>query len=174
MINILTTLNIYPRLLKLFPDAQVIHIIRDGRDAVASLKKMPWWKKNSMHAMLNWQEAIQKGVRAKRKYHSDQFMEIRYEDIIDNPENSVKLICNFLNEEYSDALLEFHKIADKSIPSYKMDWHSGAKKEINSTSIGRWENDLEDWEISLINKKLKKELALHNYDIPLSTKYNSF
>lgn len=157
-----------PQLFKLFPDAQVIHIIRDGRDSVSSLKKMPWWKKNSMHAMLNWQEAIQKGVHAKRKYSSDQFIEIRYEDIIHKPEDSVKLICDFINEEYSDTLLEFQKIADKSIPSYKMDWHSGAKKEINSMSIGRWENDLDDWEISLINKKLKKELALHKYDISLS------
>jgi hypothetical protein len=156
------------QLYKLFPNAQVIHLVRDGRDSVASLKKMPWWKQNSIYAMLNWQEAIKNGKRALRKCNADQFMEIRYEDIIENPKESVQLVCDFLNEEYSDELLKFHKIADKSIPSYKMDWHSGAKKEINSTSIGRWSKDLEDWEISLINKKMKKELQLHNYKIPTS------
>ena len=30
-------------LLRLFPDAQIVHIVRDGRANVASLKKMPWW-----------------------------------------------------------------------------------------------------------------------------------
>lgn len=154
-----------PQLFRLFPDAQVIHIIRDGRDSVASLKKMPWWKKNSIYAMLNWQEAIQNGKQALRKYNPDQFMEIRYEDIIEKPQKSVKQICEFLNEKYSEELLKFNKIADKSIPSYKMDWHSGAKKEINSTSIGRWTTDLENWESSLINKKMKKEMMLHNYEI---------
>ena len=29
--------------LALFPDAQIVHMIRDGRDCVASLKRMPWW-----------------------------------------------------------------------------------------------------------------------------------
>ena len=156
------------QLYQLFPDAQVIHIIRDGRDAVASLKKMPWWKNNSVYAMLNWQEAIQNGKKALQKYYPNQFMEIRYEDIIDNPQESIHQVCDFLREDFSDDLLKFHKIADKSIPSYKMDWHSGAKKEINAMSIGRWSKDLEDWEVSLISKKMKKELSQYKYDFRVS------
>lgn len=153
------------QLFKLFPDAQVIHIIRDGRDAVASLKKMPWWKDNSIYAMLNWQEAIRKGIKARKKYSSDRYMEIHYEEIIENPSESVKRVCEFLNEDYSDALLDFNQIADKAIPAYKMDWHSAAKKKINSLSVGRWENDLDEWEIAVINKKLKNELYAYNYNI---------
>ena len=30
-------------LMRLFPDAQIVHIVRDRRANVASLKKMPWW-----------------------------------------------------------------------------------------------------------------------------------
>lgn len=154
-----------PQLFKLFPDAQVIHIIRDGRDAVASLKRMPWWKKSSIYAMLNWQEAIRKGETAKKKYTRDQYLEIKYEDIIDSPEDIIKTVCEFISEEYSDSLLEFHKIVDKSIPSYKMNWHSATKSKINTQSVGRWQNELTTWEISLFNRKLKNELTVHNYKI---------
>ena len=41
------------QLLKLYPDARIIHVIRNGHDCIASLKRMPWWKKNSIHSMLN-------------------------------------------------------------------------------------------------------------------------
>jgi len=155
-----------PQLYKLFPDAQVIHLIRDGRDAVASLKRMPWWKQNSIFAMLNWQEAIQKGKLAVAKYKSDQFMEIRYEELIDDPVDSVKSICGFLNEEYSDDLLKFQKLSNEAVPDYKMKWHSATKNEINANSIGKWSKELETWEIALFNKKFKKELDLNGYDIP--------
>ena len=155
-----------PQLYKLFPDAQVIHIIRDGRDAVASLKRKPWWKQNSIFAMLNRQEAIHKGQRAKKKYDVNAFMEIHYEDLIDDPVNSVRAVCDFLNEEYSDDLLEFHKLSNSAVPDYKMKWHSATKKEINSSSIGKWEKELEPWEIALFNKKFGKELIGNNYKIP--------
>lgn len=155
-----------PQLYKLFPDAQVIHIIRDGRDAIASLKRMPWWKQNSIFAMLNWQEAIRKGQIAKRKYSSGQFIEIRYEDLIFDPINSINTVCQFLNEEYSDDLLKFQKLSKEAVPDYKMKWHSATKKEINASSVGKWFKELESWEIVLFNNKFNKELALHGYDIP--------
>ena len=154
------------QLFKLFPDAQVIHIIRDGRDAVASLKSMPWWKNDSIYSMLNWREAIIKGRKAKLKYNSNQFIEMRYEDIIEEPEKNIKTLCNFLEEEFSTKMLKFYKITDTVIPSYKMGWHSETKLQMNSKKIGRWQKDLEPWEAILMNQKMKKELALCNYDIP--------
>ena len=154
------------QLFKLFSDAQVIHIIRDGRDAVASLKSMPWWKNNSIYSMLNWQEAISNGKRAKLKYTSDQFIEIRYEDIIEEPEKNIKILCDFLEEDFSLKMLEFHKIADTAVPSYKMDWHSDTKQQMNSKKIGRWQKDLESWESNLMHRKMKEELSVHGYAIP--------
>ena len=154
------------QLLKLFPDAQIIHIIRDGRDAVASLKSMPWWKNNSIYSMLNWQEAISNGRKAKFKYSSNQFIEMRYEDIIDQPEKNIKTLCGFLEEEFSPKMLEFYKIADLAVPDYKMGWHSDTKLHINSKKIGRWQKDLEPWESDLMNRKMERELSFHNYEIP--------
>ncbi len=154
------------QLFNLFPDAQVVHIVRDGRDAVASLKTMPWWKNDSIYSMLNWQEAISNGKKAKLKYKSNQFIEIRYEDIIDEPEKHIKSLCSFLDEKYSPKMLEFYKIADAAVPNYKMGWHSDTKSQMSSKKIGRWQKDLEPWESNLMNRKMKKELLQHNYEIP--------
>ena len=116
--------------------------------------------------MLNWQEAISNGKRAMLKYSSNQFIEIRYEDIIEEPEINIKILCDFLEEDFSPKMLEFHKIADTAVPNYKMDWHSDTKQQMNSKKIGRWQKDLESWESHLMNQKMKKELLAHNYEIP--------
>ena len=156
------------QLFELFPDAQVIHIIRDGRDAVASLKSMLWWKNNSIYSMFNWQEAILNGKKAKLKYSSDQFTEIRYEDIIEEPEKNIKKLCYFLEENFSPNMLDFYKIAGTAVPDYKMDWHSDTKQQMNSKKIGRWQNDLEKWESNLMHQKMKEELSINDYAIPNS------
>ena len=70
------------QLLALFPDAQIIHVVRDGRDCIASLLKMRWWKEDLVYSIFNWQEAIRKGKQASRVLSEEQFIEIRYEDFI--------------------------------------------------------------------------------------------
>ncbi|MGH3387537.1 MAG: sulfotransferase family protein, partial [Actinomadura sp.] len=38
-------------ILRMFPDAQIVHLIRDGRDCVASLMEMPWYKLDTFNAV---------------------------------------------------------------------------------------------------------------------------
>ncbi|GAA3317041.1 hypothetical protein GCM10020219_037480 [Nonomuraea dietziae] len=61
-------------LTRLFPDAQFIHLIRDGRDCVASLKEMPWYTLNSFHAISTWAEAIDAGKRLRRDHVRGQLL----------------------------------------------------------------------------------------------------
>lgn len=42
----------------MFPDAQFVHLIRDRRDAVGSLRSMPWYGGDLYTAALTWREAI--------------------------------------------------------------------------------------------------------------------
>ncbi len=53
-----------PGLLRMFPDAQIVHQIRDGRDCVASLLTMPWFTQDIYAAICSWVEAIDSGRRA--------------------------------------------------------------------------------------------------------------
>lgn len=53
-------------LLRLFPDAHIIHIIRDGRDCVSSLTRMPWWDGGAIAAIWTWRNAVNCGRRRWR------------------------------------------------------------------------------------------------------------
>ena len=156
------------QLLQLFPDAQIIHIVRDPRDVVASLLSMPWWKKDLISSILNWKEAIHKGSIMKKQLSSDQYFELRYEDFIDNPEQWVKQICRFLNEDYYPHMLQFQTTAETAVPEYKMKWHSATRQVLSSKSIGRWKNDLSQKEVCIIENITGREMIDYNYQLSMS------
>jgi hypothetical protein len=99
---------------KWFPDAKFIHVIRDPRDIWSSL--MSGWdrryskyntsKNNLMHSMiergvLGFQMAIDNQITiGKSNYHV-----VRYEDLVDNPDNTMKNIANFMDIDFSKNLL---------------------------------------------------------------------
>ncbi len=162
------------KLRKLYPDAQIIHIIRDCRDVVASLNEMPWWHKTLEHSILNWKSAIMHGLSACQNTKVDEYIELRYEHLITNPEYELSRLCQFLDEEYDPKMLDFQKASKLSIPNYKLAWHKATRESINSKSVGRWKRDLTTYQVSLIQWAAGKELFRLGYDLsrtePLSIK----
>ncbi|MFC1747056.1 sulfotransferase [Candidatus Neomarinimicrobiota bacterium] len=152
-----------PVLYRLFPGAQVIHLIRDGRDCVASLKGMPWWREGEMGAILNWREAIRHGKRARGRYRSDQFIELRYEDLVTQAEEQLRRICSFLGETFDPRMLAFQDIASKTVPAYKIQWHARTQQALDSSAIGKWHKKLTPWEVALMQYAAGKELEEHGY-----------
>ncbi len=153
------------QLLALFPDAQIIHVVRDGRDCIASLLKMPWWKEDLVYSIFNWQEAIRKGKHASRVLPEEQFIEIRYEDFVTHPEKWTRELCRFLGEEYHPEMLRFQETAEIAVPDYKMPWHSATREPLSSTAVGRWQKDLEKWQIRLIENAAGRELKEWGYEL---------
>ena len=55
---------------------KIVHVVRDGRDCVSSLKTMPWWNQSSIAAMATWANAIDAGRAAARKYGPQTYHEL--------------------------------------------------------------------------------------------------
>ena len=163
------------KLRELYPDAQIIHMIRDCRDVIASLNDMPWWHKTFEYSILNWKSAILHGLTARQNTKIDEYIELRYEDLITNPEYELSRLCQFLGEEYNPAMLDFQKTSEFSVPNYKMAWHGATRGPLNSRSVGRWKRDLTAYQISLIQWAVGDELFRLGYDLsktePLSIKH---
>ncbi|MDP6456555.1 MAG: sulfotransferase [Candidatus Marinimicrobia bacterium] len=153
------------KLRTLFPDAQVIHLIRDCRDVVASLKHMPWWKSDTIYSILNWKEAIERGLEARQSTKLDEYLELRYEDLVDEPERELQRVCQFLSESYAPEMLHYSDIARYAVPDYKMAWHAATRQPLSRDSIERWKVELSAAEISLIEWSCGKELEAMGYTL---------
>lgn len=152
-----------PGLLRMFPDAQIVHLIRDGRDCVASLKSMPWAQQDIFEAISTWVEAIDSGRRAARRLPADAYVEIGYERLVTDPEGQLRALCDFFGEDYDPAMAEPHKVAD-AIPKRKT-WHAENRRPITSAPSGSWKDRLEPWEISLCEGVMGRRLQEIGYEL---------
>ena len=90
------------------PEARFIHIIRDGRAVVSSLR--PQWFAPSSSVQGNasfWQETV-RAIRAAAEGGSE-VLEIRYEELVTAPEASLRRICAHIELEFHPAMLDYHR-----------------------------------------------------------------
>ena len=87
------------------PDALVIHMIRDGRDVSLSLSQkryirpFPWKKRETPEgAALYWEWMVQKGRTAGGWLGAD-YIEIRFEDLVGDPQSVLRTLSAFLEQE---------------------------------------------------------------------------
>lgn len=147
---------------QMFPESPLVHLIRDGRDVVCSLLTMNWvsadsnkrfsYTENAAEAARYWVQAVAVGKKAgsmpsaQRKY-----FEVRYEDIVQNPEPTLRRLFTALDEPWNPCVLEFHtKKRDLGEESSA----SQVSQKLYSSSVGRWKRDLADED-----KKMVKEVA---------------
>jgi hypothetical protein len=95
-----------PKILDWFPDAQIIHIVRDGRDVALSLfeRRHDFFIYNAYSAAQSWKHYVEVGHKIGSTLPPDQYLEIRYEDLIAEPEQVLKDICAFLGEAFDPTL----------------------------------------------------------------------
>ena len=158
-------LNYIPLLLTLFPDAQIINIVRDGRDCVASLKRMPWWKTGSISAISRWVQSMNMSARARKSLRPDQYYEFKYEDLVSDPRTELEKLCAFLGEEFHEAMLEPSRVAGEAVPERKSH-HARTHESVSTASVGQWAEKLERWEIAVIETLGRRHFKYYGY--PLS------
>lgn len=93
-------------LVRLFPYAQIVHVIRDGRDCVAELKRTPWWRMGVYHAIATWTQALDAGEAAASRLPPGSYAEVRYERLAADPAGELRRLCAFLGEEYVPSMAD--------------------------------------------------------------------
>jgi hypothetical protein len=91
---------------RLFPDAQVVHVIRDGRDvAVSHRKRFGYW--SCVKSSVKWPRYIAAARAAGAALSPGRYTEVRYEDLVGNGEQTLRTLFDFLGEHWDPAVLDF-------------------------------------------------------------------
>jgi hypothetical protein len=102
-----------------FPDARYVHIVRDGRDAALSMiamKRKPRFNLARPRGLGDFACAWRREVRAARRFgRTHPYLELRYEDLVAEPESRLREVCAFLGLEYEPGMLEYHRREDPSL-----------------------------------------------------------
>ena len=137
---------------KHFPKSKFIHVIRDGRDVVCSLRKLPGRKYvNGGFVMFDierpFDECVTRWVNhiiaGKIFFNDPRYHEILYEDLCKHPKNTLKKLCKFIDEPYDVQMLRYYE--SNHLPKSRDDnmyYHvAGTKKSVYIKSIERWRKE---------------------------------
>lgn len=154
-------------ILKRFPNTKFIHIVRNPLDTLTSLNEAnrKWWnsKTNYFHHMKLWQESAEIGLSNSTKYPNNYLL-IKYENLILNPEKTIISMCNFLDINFKEEMLQMN-----NHPGWKGDNSSFNKNKVQSkfstSSIGRYKNTIKKETIYAYSLLVGKQMNDLGYSI---------
>jgi LPS sulfotransferase NodH len=101
---------------RVFPGAQYVHLIRDGRDAALSfvaMRRRPrfnWARPRGIAGFgWQWQLEVEGARRFGRSVRPGRYLELRYEELVVEPEAVLRRVCEFLGLAFEPAMLEYHR-----------------------------------------------------------------
>ncbi|HEX6445812.1 MAG TPA: sulfotransferase [Streptosporangiales bacterium] len=150
---------------RMFPAAQFVHIVRDGRDAVASMATVPPFDVEGFnHRVRTWMEAAENAEQARAKLAPDTFHELHYERLVTDPEKELRGLCAFLGEDFDDAMLRPEQLADDVVPEYQT-WHVRTRQEVSDRSVGAFREQLEPWQLAVCESVMGAALQGYGYEL---------
>jgi Sulfotransferase family len=107
------------------PEARFVHIIRDGRDVALSVLAMPEVDRPMRNPQdvgtvaARWRRRIERARRqAERLPH---YLELRYEELVAEPEAALRRVCEFVELGFVPAMLEYHTGASERLAEMNRD-----------------------------------------------------
>ena len=128
-------------LLRLWPGARFVVLVRDGRDVALSLRRMPFGPNNAWAAAQWWARGIRAGTRAQRD-HPDAVLTVHYEQLAQRPEEEVPRLCGFLGLSYDEGMLALDDVDPALIVPDQAAWFPTLFDGINTSAVGRWKREM--------------------------------
>jgi hypothetical protein len=125
-----------------FPGCRVIHIIRDGRAACASLVKQDFGSNDLMHCADQWREEVSWVRRIGRLLGPSRWLEVRYETLVTAPAGTLRATCDFLGVAFSEEMLRYNTRLDRSIPEDKRHIWPLIGEEPRADNAQRWRQSM--------------------------------
>jgi Sulfotransferase family len=157
-----------PQIKKLFPDALIIHIIRDGRDVTVSLNRKGWikplpWDKNRrlLAPAIFWRWIVSTGRKYGRSMAGD-YIEVHYEDVVQKPRETLARLGAFIDHD-----LDYDRIQQNAQGTLRNPNSSfrGDGWEKESNPIERWKALLSAAEIAQVESLIGDLLRETGYKL---------
>ncbi len=151
---------------RVFPGAQYVHIIRDGRDAAlsfVSMRRRPrfnWARPRGLYDFAcSWRQEIEGARTFAATSVPGRYLEIRYEDLVDDPETHLRAICSFLGLHFEPAMLEYHRMVDPA----RLEDHPRLA-EPPKKNVRRWQKEMRPADIEVFEAIAGKLLDALGYE----------
>ena len=144
-----------------FPDARYILLVRDFRDNVLSRKKYADSETSIYELAASWNfyyDKIFDSIHALKL----NYQLLKYEDLVKDPEATLKKLCSFLSVDYTPGMLNYQDLSKKIKEHVKENkeeqvydkinkMHANLDNKVNISRVNAYENELSAEEIAILD-----------------------
>ena len=146
-----------------YPEARVLHMVRDPRDRYSSA--LTRWKvsRGGVGAGIAiWLSSIKLAKRNHEKY-PDRYKIMRYETLVNQPEETMREICAFIGEEYTPAIFSLEGAKTFRDEGGNSSYGQHEPGRISNKSIGRFRQVLSKHQIAFMQIMARRDMEAFGY-----------
>jgi len=140
----------FDRLFRIWPDARLLHLVRDGRDVAHSCVQRGWYGEVSTAAE-RWLTAESLWTEVVKTLPRERYLEVKYEDLAADPVQVLTRICQWIGIPYHSAMLEYPTRSSYTYPRAEFAY--------------QWKGKLTPREVQLLEARLADALVSRGYEL---------
>ena len=172
------------RIGRTLPESRFIHLIRDGRDVALSqtaraLNEQP----PAAEQAARWVKRIRKSREQAAALKGARYVEARYEDLVRDPEATLRRICEFVDLPWDEAMLSYHERAAERLTEmagtlraegthaeqeagYRIANHAPTTKPPDPAKLDKWRREMSAGDLTAYDAVAGELLAELGYEVP--------
>ena len=138
---------------KVFPNAKIIHIVRDYRAQYYSMSKMDFENTQIGNIPYRWLYSYK--IVKSTFGNSNNYFFLKHEYLTKNPKLVLMQVCEFLGVEFKPDMLEFYKFKEKVLAKYGnevLKIHSSLLNPVTDKFNDKWKAVLTDKQVNCLDK----------------------
>lgn len=145
-----------------FPDAPLIHLVRDGRDVAEAFRRMMYGPVSALGLGRTWRREVMHWRTYQEQAGTDNMMEVQYEDLVRVPKDVIERVLAFIDEPFVDTTSDY---ADAEVSKLIGDepWHASLQQGITTEKVGIYRRRFSEREIELIEYMAGDALEAYGY-----------
>jgi hypothetical protein len=148
-----------------YPSAKILHMMRDPRDRYSSVVARWGQRRGGVGAgTAMWLDSASWAQRNHEQF-PENYMIVRYETLVAQPEATVRQICAFIGEEYQPEMLGMQGAPEFRNDGGNSSYGSRTPGQISTNSIGRYRKVLTPRDIQFIQMRAKQKMPDFGYEL---------
>lgn len=147
-----------------YDSPRFVYLVRDPRDVVLSFKNSNVGQYHPYFNAKRWKEEQEVGIELLEN-HPGAVYNLRYKDLLQDPEAIVTRMCEALSIEYDQRMLYYYETEEAKAASESATALENLTSPIMSDNYDKFQEQLPEEEIMLTEKIVDEQLEYFGYDL---------
>lgn len=145
-----------------FPDAYLVHLVRDGRDVAEAYRRMVFGPVTALGLGDTWCREVMHWHEFREERGGRNMIEVRYENLVSSPKEVIKKILKFVGEPFVDTTQRYSGSEISKLVGSES-WHASLQQDITTDKVGIYHERLSERDVEIFEHMAGHALETYDY-----------